>query len=73
MSDSEEVRKDVVAPLRGPEGRAETTGASVSTAWYPAHPNVNKMIHHKVDLPPSFHGDGKDKESFTQRKKTFGN
>jgi hypothetical protein len=44
MSDSEEVREDVVAPLRGPEGRAETTGDPVSIAWYPAHPTVNVTV-----------------------------
>lgn len=30
---------------------------------------MKTVVHYRVELPPCFHGDGKDKESFTLWKK----
>ena len=36
-----------------------------AAATIPSNNNTKRVIHYRVELPPSFHGDGKDKESFS--------
>lgn len=36
-----------------------------ATPITPSNNNTKRVIHYRVELPPSFHGNGKDKESFS--------
>ena len=42
-------------------GAPITSGGAIATD---SLPGARAVVHYKVELPPCFHGDGKDKESF---------
>ena len=47
----------------GSATRRDATNTSVTQ-----QDTTKAVMHHRVDLPPYFHGDGKDKESFSKWK-----
>lgn len=47
------------------ENNSRANGDSSAGAAAAAPPDTSKtVVHYRVELPPCFHGDGKDKESF---------
>lgn len=47
-------------------GPSSSTGPNATAAQgTDQERNIRRIIHYKVELPPCFHGDGKDKDSFS--------
>lgn len=64
MSSDEEVQLSPTLATSTPEASRRAEAANVRLDGS-GDQNTSRVIHYKVELPPCFHGDGKDKESFS--------